>query len=518
MYNFVFFFLFYCAAALSLFYYFVFRDFGQAGLNLDVFYYLLQKQLIFPLIKTSLAYMFPPALLAYILFSFRKTKAAHLYYAVVILSAEFVFAMSLIGLTQKAAAGIITDSVPVAENEAEQPDDEDQMQEDEKENIIFEANYVKLDEEDYSADNAKKLPEDETFFGKHYVHAAPELITAPEKKKNVILIFMESMEMTFGNSRMCGANLIPFLKETAADNLSFSGFTDGYATNWTQASLTAAMTGIPSSYLFDKTGPGKDVNAAGEKMNHWLNGVYSLGEIMRDNGYERLFVQGGSLEFSGTGKFLEEHGFEGKAYGTAELKDYGKTITSWGIEDKDIYGIFEDKLSKLPPDKPFFAVLATIDTHHYNEPDYVPKVFDMRSKDVIYYADSMIKDFLNRFYAQAYSKDTVLIIVGDHLRMSGGPKSGSGFLNKIPKEKRRIYNVFINPANENSSVRRKRELTQIDMFPTILEAAGFSIKGHRLGLGVSVFSEEKTLAEQYKKNELRHRLRRSGPLYGALWQ
>ncbi|MBO4556333.1 MAG: hypothetical protein J5706_06195, partial [Elusimicrobiales bacterium] len=75
-----------------------------------------------------------------------------------------------------------------------------------------------------------------------------------------------------------------------------------------------------------------------------------------------------------------------------------------------------------------------------------------------------------------------------------------------------------NPANENSSVRRKRELTQIDMFPTILEAAGFSIKGHRLGLGVSVFSEEKTLAEQYKKNELRHRLRRSGPLYGALWQ
>lgn len=507
-----------------MFYYLIYRDYGLLGISIDVIQYLIHTQQILPLARHSLVYVFPPVFLAYLIFALRKERATHTYYYSLIAFAEFASLIVMLDMTQKFSSEIIKTGANAAESTQQfdmgvpvSLDDLEEISENLNALLTNEIPPADSNNEEKEEDPiiVKAMPEDNTFFGKNYVAAVPEIITPPEKKKNIILIFMESMEMTFSDSSLCGANLIPFLQETAQKNVSFSNFTDGYATNWTQASLVAATTGLPSSYLHNIKEKGQDVNDAGKDMKQWLSGVYSLGEILRDNGYERLFVQGGSLEFSGTGNFLKSHGFKGRSFGSEELKSYEVSENAWGIEDKDIYGIFEDKLSHLPKDKPFFAVLTTIDTHHYNEPEYAPKMFDMRSKDTIYYADSLIKDFLNYFYLQPYAKDTVLIITGDHLRMSGGPKSGSAFLNAVPHEKRRIYNAFINaPKIKNTD----RKMSQIDMFPTILEAAGFDIKGHKLGLGVSVFSDEKTLAEQYGKPDLNRRLRKNSPLYGALWQ
>ena len=40
------------------------------------------------------------------------------------------------------------------------------------------------------------------------------------------------------------------------------------------------------------------------------------------------------------------------------------------------------------------------------------------------------------------------------------------------------------------------------MFPTVLEAMNMDIEGHRLGLGTSLFSSEKTLLERMPKTTL----------------
>ena len=571
MYRFIAFELLFAAAAMALFYYQIWGIFGIDGLSIDTFIYLLQKQTLMPLLKNSLLYMFPPLLLAFILISAKKEKATRLYYYSLIACAEFLALMTMLNITEKAIAGknlaerpsaVIEEikelaahgisskmlrekAKPEASNEplknSKNENRDDNLPESEEQKEASEENQEKgknesqtgaesgktaenSDEERAKAEAEKRkhskmpLPKDNTFFGKNYIPATKDIIEAPAEKKNIILVFMESMEQTFSDGQLCGANLTPFLKETAHDNISFANYTDGYATNWTQAALIAATTGLPSSYLSAQATKQKDVNDVGEKMQGWLYGVYSLGEILRDHGYERLFVQGGSLSFSGAKSFLDEHGFKGKAFGADELKKYKKKQTSWGIADKDIYEIFSDKLSKLQKNQPFFAVLTTIDTHHYNVPKDTPKIFDMRSKDVIYQADSLMKDFLNRFYLQPYSQNTVLIIVGDHLRMAGGPKSGSGFLKNIPKDKRRIYNVFINSSRDELPLNMQRTFSQIDMFPTILEAAGFTVKGHRLGLGVSVFSDEKTLIEKYGKEELKKNLMKSSPLYSRLWE
>lgn len=48
-----------------------------------------------------------------------------------------------------------------------------------------------------------------------------------------------------------------------------------------------------------------------------------------------------------------------------------------------------------------------------------------------------------------------------------------------------------------NAVIKNRFFSSVDMFPTILAAAGCKIKGDRLGFGVNLFSQEKTLREKF---------------------
>ena len=61
---------------------------------------------------------------------------------------------------------------------------------------------------------------------------------------------------------------------------------------------------------------------------------------------------------------------------------------------------------------------------------------------------------------------------------------------------RKTYTTYINSAVESKSD-AYRVYTTLDMFPTTLASLGVEIKGNRLGLGTNLYSEEKTLAEQF---------------------
>lgn len=462
--------LFFIIALLG-FYFHISKQYGIDCINIDFFAYLLAKNELLELLKRYSLISFLISFPLFLVTSYKQTKPTLLYYAVLIFCADFFCLFYTLTLSEKFRADIVPEQIQ-------------------------------------KSDTA-------SFYQENYHDAKTTKITAPQKKKNVILIVLESMENTFADKELVGENLIPFLAETAERNISFNNFTDGYATHWTQSALTASMTGIPSSFVLPMA---KDPNKATENLNTFLPSVYSLGEILRDNGYNRLFVQGGDLAFSGTDIFINSHGFKDCAFGLQELKEYNKPENAWGIGDKDIYPIFEDKLSKIDKNNPFFSVLYTIDSHHYNVPPDTPQKFDTRSKDVIYQASENVKQFVTWFNAQSFAKETILIIVGDHLRMMGGKKSGSGFLNNIPRNKRAIYNAFINTGLENTVTDKNRTFTQIDLFPTILEAAGFNIDGHKLGLGVSVFSNEKTLIEQHGKNNLKEMLKAKDSFYNKLWE
>lgn len=58
----------------------------------------------------------------------------------------------------------------------------------------------------------------------------------------------------------------------------------------------------------------------------------------------------------------------------------------------------------------------------------------------------------------------------------------------------------------------------LDVFPTILEALGFTIDWHRAGLGVSLLSEEPTLLEEHGMEAINTRMREEIALQERLWE
>jgi len=66
--------------------------------------------------------------------------------------------------------------------------------------------------------------------------------------------------------------------------------------------------------------------------------------------------------------------------------------------------------------------------------------------------------------------------------------------------------------------RTRREAATIDLFPTILEALGFTIEHHRAGLGSSLLSEQPTLVEQHGLADLAARMHEETALQQRLWE
>ena len=74
------------------------------------------------------------------------------------------------------------------------------------------------------------------------------------------------------------------------------------------------------------------------------------------------------------------------------------------------------------------------------------------------------------------------------------------------------YNVFINSLNTTEN-NKNREFSMFDMYPTILSSIGIEIEGNKLGFGVNLFSDEKTLIELLGRDKFNNELLKSSDYY-----
>ncbi len=327
-----------------------------------------------------------------------------------------------------------------------------------------------------------------------------EITPATETQKNIIYIYMESMETTYASVEDGGAqeenNYIPNLTELASEYISFSNDEDlgGWRpitdTTWTMASLFATTTGLPYAYPIKQNSMGKRENFA--------EGVTNLGDILEDLGYYNEFLCGSNATFGGRRKYFTQHG-------NYDIFDYYTAIDEgyidedykvwWGYQDSILYEIAKDELLELAElDQPFNFTMLTVDTHHVG--GYVCELcgdeYDNQVANVVACADSQVYAFVQWIMEQDFFEDTVIIISGDHPRMDSQLVSDTDYY------ERTVYNCIINsfsPYGTDINT-TNREFTAMDMFPTILSAMGYEIEGDRLGLGTNMFSDLPTLCEQ----------------------
>lgn len=332
-----------------------------------------------------------------------------------------------------------------------------------------------------------------TLYEEHY--ATPEITAAdfPAQKRNLLVIYLESVEKNFAKPELYGKNLLPSLSRLATENPHFDNYTSLYGTNYTKGALIAGLCGIPN-----RTATEKGFNG---QIFEYSN-IVCLSDILAQNGYETWFAKSADHHFARTDIFYKNHAYQNiidhtyltRGLTADEIKAAEGSYN--GLNDRLLFKNITELFTTNKVKEPFLMTLFTVDTHAPGTvyPSHCPHIFnDIR--DNVLCTDENITAFLEKFQQTPYYADTSIVILGDHLMFKALPT-----LNR-QKVRRGIYNVFLNiPEELKEKYSKNKPFTALDMAPSFAEILNIKLKNHAFGLGRSLFSDVPSLITDKKLN------------------
>lgn len=382
--------------------------------------------------------------------------------------------------------------------------------------VILAISLVCFDKQFGALDYLKSINVESEFIETNYVDPAEVSITFPEQKRNLIYIYLESMEMTYAdkdNGGFLDENCIPELTELAEKGDCFAGSTGKlngakplFGTQYTMGGMLAQSAGLP---MFGNLG-----NTA-EYQDEFYPGATTLGDILAANGYRQELMVGSEAEFGGRAKYFTQHGgYEIFDLFTARERGYipEDYLVWWGFEDEKLFDYAKTEVLALAESgEPFNFTMLTADTHFPN--GFVcgqcDNEFDMQYKNVVACSSKQTYEFIEWIKEQDFYENTTIVICGDHLTMD------SDFSNLVSSDyDRRTYVAIINSAATDSSD-EMRVYSTIDLFPTTLAAMGCKMDSDRLALGTNLYSKTATLLEDFDMNYVNRELAKDSPFVEA---
>lgn len=348
-------------------------------------------------------------------------------------------------------------------------------------------------------------PVDSEFYRENYVHPDSIKIIAQGEPKNLVVIFLESMEKNFAQYTPEIAHLEKSSLDLVPGGQNVSG------TSWTIAGITGKLCGIPLNMPMG-------INEYHGRLPTYVPYAKCLMDVLSDKGYNQLYAQGTSGEFTQKRDFWKTHG-------NVEIHDieYYKSVRKvpedyyvfWGFEDRKLYSFVKEELDSLSNlDKPFALYMLTVDTHQpqgflddsckvsLKEAD-VSEDNVNRFPEALRCASMQLESFINWMREQPWFEKTVVFVMGDHATPSLSTKAG------LPQSESLYWTNFVINAqlDGGKTYRQGRAYSSLDMFPTILESMGFGIENHAVALGRSLYAESSTLLEKYGQKTLDSLLR-----------
>jgi len=266
--------------------------------------------------------------------------------------------------------------------------------------------------------------------------------------KNIMLVMVESLSAdylgTFGNR----AGLTPFLDELAGQSLLFTNF---FATG------TRTVRGLEAVTLSIPPTPGQSI----VKRLGRETGLWSLGNVLREQGYDTRFIYGGNGYFDNMNAF-----FSGNGYAVIDQAGMPKEkvgfSNAWGVADEGLYDVALDAADQAhAAGRPFFFHLMTTSNHRpYTYPDGRIDIPSGSGRaGAVKYTDWALRHLFETARAKPWFKDTVFVVVADHCAGSAGKVA-------LPLERYRIplmiYGKDVAPARIGTVA------SQIDVAPTLL--------------------------------------------------
>ena len=361
-----------------------------------------------------------------------------------------------------------------------------------------------------------------SFVEEHYADPKDVKVEFPEKKRNLIYLYLESAETTFADRESGGAfpfNCIPELTQIAREGEDFSGASDRLnggvmfpGTAFTTGAIFAQTMGLPLKLSI--SGNFMDTQSS------FFPNLTGLGDLLEQEGYRQVFLLGSDATFGGRRLYFEDHGgYEIRDYLYAKEKgwiapDYE---VFWGYEDEKLFSFAKETLSELAKGaEPFALTMLTVDTHY--EDGYVCRLCKdefsgNQYANVFACSSRQVAAFLTWLRTQDFYENTTVVLCGDHTTMD------TNFCDDVwSGYRRKTYTAFVNAAAACANPEKERIYSTMDLFPTTVAALGAKIPGERLGLGTNLFSAKETLAEEYGVSGLKRELNRRSDFLEAMEQ
>ncbi|MCC9197585.1 LTA synthase family protein [Arthrobacter sp. zg-Y820] len=328
--------------------------------------------------------------------------------------------------------------------------------------------------------------------GDYYVEPT---ITGDGAKRNLVLIYLESGEATLADDQLFEKDAFAPLKEAtdAADGWqSVDNFQQYNGGGWTMAGLVSTQCGLPLKGTGSAGSSGaREVDEDGDT---YLGGSTCVGDVLEEHGYNNVFLGGANSSFAAKDTFLSSHGYS-EVKGLADWRAAGEPEESfrsdWGLSDERLMAQAKDRIDQLHAEaeqtgRPFNLSMLTLDTH---EPVHIYDYCNVDTQNKVTSAFScsltQVAGFVDHMKEKGYLEDTAVVIMGDHLKHMS---AGDAFHEQLDHHgNRTIFNRIWVPGGENS-IELRSGGDQLNMYPTILEAVGLTLKNHEAGLGVSAFA------------------------------
>ncbi len=316
---------------------------------------------------------------------------------------------------------------------------------------------------DMAVANVRAMLEDGngTFVNGRY----PLLRHTPGKKTagtppNVVIFIMESWSGDSVGALGSDKGLTPNFDALARDGYLF---TDLFSVG--QRSLDAVVSILCSFPSFSQC------TVVGKVYEQ--NKVIGIGTILKQKGYETLFICGAHRGSMGFDAFSRKIGFD-RYIAKEDFPLPGKCFDgSWGVYDEYAFARADSEFRKMK--KPFLAVMYTLNPHPpYKTPDGFQKIAAGENAEyynALNYCDSALGQYFKQARGADYFKNTLFVIVADHCE---------GHHEKSVIDSFRIPCLFYFPGK----IKPRRDpnvASQLDILPGIVDTLGIDCTHAALG-------------------------------------
>ena len=225
------------------------------------------------------------------------------------------------------------------------------------------------------------------------------------ERPNVIFVILESFSSRLMTTLGGESDIAVQMDSLAKEGVLFTNF---YANSFrTDRGLVAILSGYPAQ-------PTTSIMKYPRKTQN----LPAIAGSLRDAGYRTKYYYGGDADFTNMRSYLMSSGFEH----IISDQDFpvSERLSKWGAHDHLVFNRLLEDMKVEAADtastenaRPFFQVLQTSSSHEPFEVPYRRLANDRLN--AFAYTDSCVGDFVKRFRELPQWKNTVLVLVPDHL-------------------------------------------------------------------------------------------------------